>query len=47
MKFLRIESRIDLKSEISPEVWDDGVVEVERGEERHQPRNPSQAVVGP
>ena len=46
MKFLRIESRIDLKL-ISPEVWDDGVVEVERGEERHQPRNPSQAVVGP
>ena len=35
------------KIEIPPEVWNDGVVKVERGEKRHQTRHPAQTVVGP
>ena len=35
------------KIEVPPEVWNDGVVEVERGEKGHQTRHPPQTVVGP
>ena len=35
------------KIEVPPEVWNDGVVEVERGEKGHQTRHPPQTVVVP